>query len=351
MNLFSDYISTYLNILSEYKKVLNQPIIHSLQIIDNSVKVQKELYKLKKYFYNYIKKNPDKKNTEQINEYKKYLKKELDKAIVLGVETDNFDINYLMSFFPKGFDINFDYDNIECVYYSNEKKVCGKGIIPPSEFKFRIYENIMKVKFFDFEFEINDLTNAKFLISKIMKILEEKLNMTKLFIEPCISQLREDLNKTNKKNEKKIEKNKQFENMLLLVQDNIHKKEVKQNDKDIVNFNNVMESKDKDIDINNNKLKGYKYPKSYEQTIHENEEEEINELNKIGNITIKESKQTNNFYNNLIEDNKNIVVKNSKPNFNQNDFIPLHNKITYQKKILRKTIYQKLIKNNIIFSI
>ena len=344
-NFFSDYISTYLNILSEYKKVLNQPIIHSLQIIDNGIKMQKELYKLKKYIYNYIKKIPDKKNTEQIDEYKKYLKKELDKAILLGVETDNFDINYLMSFFPKGFDINFDYDSIECVYYGNEKKVCGKGIIPPSEFQFRIDENMMKVKFFDFEFEINDLTNAKFLMSKIMKILEEKLNMTKLFIEPCISQLREDLNKTNRKNEKKNnEKNKQLENMFLLAQDNIHKKEIKQNDEDIVNYNNMMESKDNNTNINNNNnnivIKEYKYPKSYEQTVQENEEEEINdlnndELNKIGNISIKESKITNNFYNNLIEDNKDNkdnIDKHSKPNFNQNDFIPLHNKITYQKK-------------------
>ena len=143
-----------------------------------------------------------------------------------------------------------------------------------------------------------------------MKILEEKLNMTKLFIEPCISQLREDLNKINKNNEKKNIKNKQIENMLLLVQDNIHKKEIKQIDEDIVNYNNMADSKDISNNYSNT-LKDYKYPKSYEQTVHENEEDEINdlnndELNKIGNISIKESKQTNNLYNNLIEDNKNM---------------------------------------------
>ena len=97
-NLFADYISTYLNILNEYKSVISQPIIHSLQKIDNGIKIQKELFKMKKYIYNYVIKMSDKKKTDQIKEYITYLKKELDKALILGAETDHFEINYLFGY-------------------------------------------------------------------------------------------------------------------------------------------------------------------------------------------------------------------------------------------------------------
>ena len=335
-NIFSDYIATYLNILSEYKSIISQPIINSLQKIDNGIKLQKELYKMKKYIYDYVKKLPEKKKTEQIKEYIAYLKKELDKALILGAETDHFEINYLLSFFPAGFDINFDYESIEFIYYSNDKKVCGKGLIPPCEFEFRIDPNIIKFKFFDFEFDINDIQNAKFFMSKILKIFEEKLKMTKLFIEPCISQMREDLNKINKS-----KKNKQLENMLLLVQENFNnKKELKQPDEDIVNYKNMFESKERnrDNEIDNmNTIK--KEPKNFIPTLHENEEDEINDLDNddLGKINVKTSKK-HNFYSDSIENSqKSEKIKPDnklKIDFNNNndelDF--LNNKINYQKK-------------------
>lgn len=73
-------------------------------------------------------------------------------------------------------------------------KSCGS----PSESHLKIDNNSFIIKFFDFELDINDLEKAKFFIGKIMKILGEKLQMTKFFIEPCIAQLREDLNKKSK---------------------------------------------------------------------------------------------------------------------------------------------------------
>ena len=48
-----------------------------------------------------------------------------------------------------------------------------------------------------------------------MKIFEEKLKETKLFIEPCISQLKEDLIKKKNKNDEK--ENKKLENILSIV--------------------------------------------------------------------------------------------------------------------------------------
>ena len=57
-----------------------------------------------------------------------------------------------------------------------------------------------------------------------MKIFEEKLKETKLFIEPCISQLREDLIKKKNKNDEKENK---LENILSIVKDNFASKETK----------------------------------------------------------------------------------------------------------------------------
>ena len=338
-NLFSNYISSYFNILNEFKSKVNQPIFNSLQKLDNGIKLQKQLYKMKKNIYDYILKMPDKNKTEQIKEYVIYLKKELDKAKLLGAETDHFEINYLISFFPRGFNINFDYDSIEFIHYSNEKKVCGKGVIPPSEFQFRIDSNIIKIKFFDFGFEINDLENTKFFISKLFQIFEEKLKMTKLFIEPCISQLREELNNNNKNKKKEIEKkNKKLENMLLMVQENFQKKEIKQNDEDIVNYKYMLDSKERDT---NDIMKEYKEQKAYAPTLHENEDDEINDLdnddlNKLGITDIKISKKPNNFYSNIIDDNKrnnNFEEEmNSEQKYANNDFIVNQNKISFQKK-------------------
>ena len=200
-------------------------------------------------------------------------------------------------------------------------------MIPPCEFEFRIDSNIIKFKFFDFEFDITDLNNAKFFMSKIMKVLEEKLKMTKLFIEPCISQLREDLNKSknkkteieNKKNEIENKKNKQLENMLLLVQENFNnKKEIKQNEEDLVNYKNMFESKERDINKVNNE---YKEQRPYAATLHENEDDEINDFDNddLGKINVKISKKPNNFYSDIIDTN--IKYNNSKPKTDNNELI------------------------------
>ena len=171
--------------------------------------------------------------------------------------------------------------------------------------------------------------------------------MTKLFIEPCISLLREELKNNinkNKKNDidKKSDidkKNKKLENMLLMVQENFHKKEIKQNDEDIVNYKYMIDSKDRDI---NDIMKEYKEQKAYAPTLHENEEDEINDLdnddnlNKFGKKDIKESKKTNNLFSNLFQDNKKNndtedEIK-SKQKYDNNENISNQNKISFQKK-------------------
>ena len=325
LNLFVDYISTYLNILSEYKKVIRQPIINTIQKIDNGIKIQKELFNVKKYIYNYVIKIPEKKKNQQIKEYLVYLKNEIDRANKLGAETDNFEINYLISFFPKGFDINFDYENIEIVYYNNDKKVIGKAVIPPPEFQIRIDPNIFKIRFFDFEFEINDLENSKFFIGKTMNILEEKLKMTKLFIEPCLAQLREDLNKKNKEKKNELEtiekiKKKKLDNMLSLVQENLNNKKDIREGKEIGKIDNKLINYENRFNINNNFMnnkdinkinKEYKEQRANVPTLRENEDDEINdidndELSLSNKINVRQTKKLNNFFQNISENNNKI---------------------------------------------
>ena len=71
-NLFSQYMSTCLNIISDYKTILNQPIIKSIQKFENGIMIQKQLFNMKLYIYDFIQKLPDNKKNEQIKEYFKF---------------------------------------------------------------------------------------------------------------------------------------------------------------------------------------------------------------------------------------------------------------------------------------
>ena len=97
--------------------------MNSLKKFEFDIKNQKELYKMQKYIYNYVNKYLQKKDdNEQIKEYKKYLKKELNKSVLLGLDTDSFEINYLINLFSKGFDFDIDYESIELFHYDENKK-------------------------------------------------------------------------------------------------------------------------------------------------------------------------------------------------------------------------------------
>ena len=77
------------------------------------------------------------------------------------------------------------------------------------------------------------------------KIVEEKLKITKLVIEPCISKIRVCLN--NKIQEKNKKENKKLENILSLVQENLINKKVKNNKEEIIN---IKKGKEKNIIYN-----------------------------------------------------------------------------------------------------
>ena len=306
INLIDDYIYKYLNILSDYKTFIHHPIINSIKNYEFDLKSQKELYKMQKYIYDYLKNISSNTENDQMKEYKKYLKKELNKYKLLGFNSDNFEINYLISLISKGFDINIDYESIELIYYGNDKKYNGKGIIPSSEFHLRIQPNLLKFNFFDFEFELNNLENQKNFISNMKKIFEEKLKITKLVIEPCISKIRGLLN--NQIQEKNKKENKKLENILSLVQENLINKKVKNNKEEIIN---IKKGKEKNIIYN----------------IKDNcDDDDLNDLNLDDSLKLNKIKVKipNHFYsetislNNKKKEEKKININNNQKELNNN---------------------------------
>ena len=203
-NLYSKYISNCLNIFSEYKEILKQPIIKSIKKLENDIIIQKELLKMKKYILNYISHLPEEKKNIQVKEYYKYLQKEIEHDIKIGIESDIYEINYLFNFFPKGIEISFDYEVFELIYYNSKKnnKISGKALLPSPEFYFKLDFNKVDLKLFDFEIELEDLDDFKYILLQVVKILKDKIKIAKLFIEPCLSDIRFNLEQKEKQKER-----------------------------------------------------------------------------------------------------------------------------------------------------
>jgi hypothetical protein len=130
INLLAKYISTCLSVISDYRTILNHPIIKSIEKDENSILIQKQLLNMKLYIFNFIQQLPENKKNEQIKEYSKYLEKEIELGKKLGIDSDSYEINYLFNFFPKGIEIICDYDALEMVYYNSKKII--KLVVKPS---------------------------------------------------------------------------------------------------------------------------------------------------------------------------------------------------------------------------
>ena len=174
-----------------------------------------------------------------------YLKNELEKDKLNIHESDNYEINYLFSIFSKGVNMTIDYDNLECIYYSNKNnKICGKAIMPPPTFNLMFNSSKISFKLFDFEFEIEDLDNTKLLFKTLHTILEDKFKMAQLLIEPCLTQIRKELEqKENELNSKEIKNNYHNleQNLQKLLKNNLN-----------LNPNNAFIKSDEEYNQNNN---------------------------------------------------------------------------------------------------
>ena len=364
INLFSEYIIKCANVLKEFefsnRRVKIKSVKNDSSSLEDDLDANKKLYMMKKYFYQKLNKLPEKKKTEQIKSYMTYLKSELEKVKSNTHESENYEINYLFSIFSKGVNMNIDYDNLECIYYSNKNnKICGKAIMPPPTFNLMFNTSKISFKIFDFEFEIDDLDNTKLLFKTLHTILEDKFKMAQLLIEPCLSQIKKELEqkenelnlKVIKNNNHNLEKNLQklLKNNFNLNPNNVFINSDEENNQ---NKNNHDEEKDNQIipkelsgtdildnthDNNNNSNNNIIYDNITEdnndneiiQKI-ENEEQEINEKELLEN--------------NLKEANNNKKMKKGKTS--HNFIINKKDKIKKSDKEINKTVEDNNTNNN-----
>ena len=278
-NLYSNYISTCLNIFSDYKDILKQPMIKSIKNLENSILIQKELLNMKKYIYKYISNLPEEKKPIQIREYFKFLEKEIELGIKMGIDSDIYEINSLFNFFPKGIEVSFDYEVFELIYYNSKKnnKISGKALLPSPELYFKLDFDKFDIKIFDFEIELEDLDDMKHILLQIWKIIQDKINITKLFIEPCLTEIRSNLEQKQRDSAKiKSKKKNKFELIEKL-------KDIKNKNNSTNNINNIN-----DIN-NNNKNKNLTYTNEAKNTKIKNISELVINKKEENNEDIKPS--------------------------------------------------------------
>ena len=215
-NLYSNYISTCLNIFSDYKDILKQPIIKSIKKLENSIIIQKELLKMKKYIYKYITNLPEEKKNLQIKEYLKFLEKEIEQGVKMGIESDIYEINYLFNFFPKGIEFSFDYEIFELIYYNSKKnnKISGRA----------------------------------------WKIIQDKINIAKLFIEPCLTDIRNNLNNLEQKQRDSSKLKNKKKSKFDLIENLKNMKNIKSKSNSINSNIKTNNNENNNIDMNNKNL-------------------------------------------------------------------------------------------------
>ena len=343
INLFSEYILKCANILNDYRFSNRKVKIKSIKndtSSKNDITIEYKLLEMRKYFLEQLNKIPENKRTGQINSYIAYLQNEINNKNI-SFESDNYELNCLFSIFSKGVDITIDYDNLECIYYSNKNnKICGKAIMPSPMFNFKVNTSNINFKLYDFEFEIKDLDNAKLLFRALHNILEDKFKMTQLLIEPCMSQIKKEIEIKESKIKKGIIKksnNNIDKNLNKLITNNLNTYN-KNNYNTEPNRNIIKEEKEnKDIiitDEKENKINNYKKIIKKEKKVSQN-----NLNKKIETIPNSETIKDNNL--NIIQQNDEgtNIINTINPS---NEFKLIKNNQSTNKKNIKK-----ISKNNI----
>ena len=321
VNFFSEYILKCVNILNDYRHINKKTLIKSIKkdSCNYDASFDKTLLETKKYFLDKLNKMPEKKKTKQIKNYITYLQNEINKNKDNTHESDNYEIKYLLGIFSKGVDVAIDYDNLECIYYSNKNnKVCGKIIMPPPMFNFKFNSSNTSFKLYDFEFEINELENTNIFFNTLHTIIEDKFKMTRILIEPCISQIKKEME--NQKSEvfgDDKNKNNDLEKKLnKLIKNNL-------------NINNLKKNLKADISENEKENKEQNDSQEMDIIQYDNEYYNINENQVDNNIKYK----INSFKSFNEVKQKNNISLNTQKNINKKGNDLIKHKTIQLKKI------------------
>ena len=199
LNIFSVYLLDILRILSEYKKATNSPKITTSE--GDFSPDGKTILEIQEYFYNYLlEKIPDNEKTESMIVYMEYLIKEIYSKKKFSSKPEHFELNQIFSFFPKGFEFHFDYENIEVVAYDKDNIVSSKIIVPSSELILRLTFSKIFVKLLELEVEITDLNRCETIIEQLKDSAKDKFKVVQIVIEPCYKQIKDEINPLLKDN-------------------------------------------------------------------------------------------------------------------------------------------------------
>ena len=362
INLFSEYILKCANILNDYRYSNRKIKIISIKndaSSENYSSTEYKLLEMRKYFLEQLNKLPDKKKSGQINSYITYLQNEINNKKI-SFESDNFELNYLFSIFSKGVDIVIDYENLECIYYSNKNNsICGKAIMPSPMLNFKVNSSNIRFKLYDFEFEIDNLDNAKLLFKALHTILEDKFKMAQLLIEPCMSKIKKEIEMGESRMKKGI-----------IKKNNIKNNSNTEPNKNPTKEENKKENKENIIkDEKENKANDYKKIMKKEKTVsHNNLNKKIETIQnseriKDNNINIiQQNDESTNIINNINSSNevkklnnnqtinkKKAINKNSKNNINNKKLkyktISIPNENKNRNKTVNESINHKNLNN------
>ena len=246
LNLFANYLLDILRILSDYKKATNTPKIATSG--GNFAPGGQNILELQEYFYNYIlKKIPDSEKTESMNEYMEYLRKQIISKKKFSSKPEHFALNQIFSFFPKGFDFHFDYENIEIVAYDKDNIVSSKIIIPSSEIILSITFTKIFVKLLELEVEITDLNKCETIIEQLKNLAQDKFKVVEIVIEPCYKQIKDGFEPLLKDNSVEYKKILQAKNIITnnnqYSPHNINRENIDQeeNEEEKLEINHLME--------------------------------------------------------------------------------------------------------------
>ena len=195
-NLFYNYLSESLKILNEYTKIFHYET--KKKFLENffkedTIENSRQLYHAKKYFYKNIALLPDEEKTESMVRYGEYLRKEISLMKIFNTKVEDFNLNYLFSYFNNGIRFHFSFENLECVYYNKYNKMSGKFIFPMNEIDIIISIKKIILNILGMQLEINDLEDSKWILKKIKKLFDHKFFMFEIVLEPCYSLLKQEL--------------------------------------------------------------------------------------------------------------------------------------------------------------
>jgi hypothetical protein len=120
-----------------------------------------------------------------------YLRKQISSKKRFSSKPEHFNLNQIFSIFPKGFDFNFDYENIELVAYDKNNDVSSKMIIPSSEFIFGINFTKIFIKVLNFEIEVCDLNKLESILDQLKEIAQDKFKVVQIILKPCYKQIKD----------------------------------------------------------------------------------------------------------------------------------------------------------------